>query len=505
MRDKFVVHGLAVCLATLGMAGCSSGTGGSMGPAATASSSQSAPIFLAGTDAPLPSVVSFQVTVNSVTISNNGNNGVNLLQTPQTVDFARFNGLKTLLDFSSVPAGTYNTVVVSLSNPVISYLDLSSTSSAPPTIATINNATLMNSTVTAQIANGYTVTAGTAAGLKMDFDLRQSLMTDSTGQLTGQVNPTIDFTALTPNTPESEIDEFYGTVIGVNASQDSFMIQGPHGRQYTVVLNQANVGAGATPTEWDDQGDEDGNSQGGNNGKVNLANLVPNQTIVDIAGQFQPNTQTFDATDVAIISQHGYYAGGVVTYVNPTAGPANSFQMYVRGALPTGTGVQPGQTANVQLTGNEKFYVFRRHSPLLQFLFNSSLLVPGQHVTIGGLASDAQSAGSVSTDRVVLHLSGISGTIVPGSVEAASGSFELVPDGVNGYLLSDGNPAGNPVRVFLTGTTEYRDGFSSISDIASTGNTVVRVVGLVLQDPATGKPVLVGRYVDKTPDTDKRN
>ena len=110
MRDKFVVHGLAVCLATLGMAGCSSGTGGPMAPAATASSSQSAPIFLAGTDAPLPSVVSFQVTVNSVTISNNGNNGVNLLQTPQTVDFARFNGLKTLLDFSSVPAGTYNTV-----------------------------------------------------------------------------------------------------------------------------------------------------------------------------------------------------------------------------------------------------------------------------------------------------------------------------------------------------------------------------------------------------------
>ena len=505
MRHKFVMSCLAVCLASIGLSGCSSSTGSSLTPSASSANSQSAPVFLAGTDAPLPSVVSFQVTVNSVVISNNGSNGVDLLQSPQTIDFARFNGLKTLLDFNSIPAGTYNTVTVSLSNPVISYLDLTNgTMAQPPAIVTLNNATLMNSNVTAQIANGYTVTAGTAAGLKMDFDLRQSLLTDSTGQLTGQVNPIIDFTALTPNTPTSEIDEFYGTVISVNATQNSFMIQGAHGRQYTVVLNQANSGTGVTPTEWDDQGNEDGNSQGANNGQINLANLVPNQTIVDIAGQFQPNTQTFDATDVAIVSQHGYYAGGVVTYVNPTAGQANSFQMYVRGTLPTGTGLQLGQIANVQLTGNEKFYVFRRHSPLLQFLFTSSLLVPGQHVSIGGMATGAQNAGSVSTDRVVLHLSGISGTIVPGSMEPSSGSFELVPDGVNGYLLSDGNPAGNPIRVYLTGKTEYRDGFSSMSDIASTGNTVVRVVGLVLQDPSTGKPVLIGRYVDKTPETDSQ-
>ncbi|MHB8303264.1 MAG: DUF4382 domain-containing protein [Acidobacteriaceae bacterium] len=501
MRYLHVLSGLAVCLAAIATAGCGSGAN-SANPLAS-SNAQSAPVFLAATDAPLPSVVSFQVTVNSVTISNNGNNSVDVLQGPQTVDFARFNGLKTLLDFNSIPAGTYNTATISLSNPVISYLNMnSSTPSAPPSIATLNDATLMSSSVTVKIPNGYTVSAGTAAALKMDFDLRQSLLTDSTGQLTGQVNPTIDITALTPNTPDSEIDEFYGTVISVNAAQNSFMIQGPHGRQYNVVLNQANTGSGVTPTEWDDQGDENANSQGANNGQVNLASLVPNQTIVDIAGQFQPNTQTFDATDVAIVSQHGYYAGGLITYVNPTAGPANTFQMYVRGTLPTGTGIQPGQIATVQMTGNEKFYVFRRHSPLLQFLFNSSLLVPGQDVSIGGPSTGAQNASSVSTDRVVLHLSGISGTVVPGSMDSSGNSFALVPDGATGYLLSEGNPAANPLRVYLTGKTEYKDGFANASDVAGSGNAVVRVVGLILQDPTTGKPILVGKYVDKTGSTD---
>lgn len=503
MRRKTILGTLAAGTMALGLAGCGGGTSATS-PTSSSASAQTSPVFLAGTDAPLPSVVSFQVTIDSVALSNGGNSSVNILQSPQTVDFARFNGLKTLLDFSSIPAGTYNTVTVSLSDPSIAYLNLSNGSPAgPPTINTVSNPTLMNSSVTVQLPTAFTVAAGTAAGLKMDFDLRQSLLTDSTGQLTGQVNPTIDFTALTPNTPSSEIDEFYGTVVSVDTTQNSFMIQGSHGRQYNVVLNQANSGAGVTATEWDDQGDESGNSQGANNGQINLASLVPNQTIVDIAGQFQPNTQTFNATDVAIVSQHGFYAGGLVTYVNPTTGPANTFQMYVRGTMPTGTGIQLGQLATVQLTGNEKYYVFRRHSPLLQFLFNSSLLVPGQHVTVGGPASGAQNANSIGTDRVVLHLSGYSGTVVANSVNQSSSSFQMVVDGAAGYLLSNGNPSGNPITAYITGHTEYRSGLEGMGDLSATGNTVVRVVGLVLEDPATGKSVIVGRYVDKTGDTSK--
>ncbi|MGB6931405.1 MAG: DUF4382 domain-containing protein, partial [Acidobacteriaceae bacterium] len=481
------------------LAGC--GSNGSPS-SSTSTNSQSAPVFLTGTDAPLPSVVSFQVTINSVTLSNGGNNGVDILQNAQTIDFARYNGLQTLLDFNSVPAGTYNTVTVSLSNPIISYVNLSTaTPPASPTITTVNNATLTNPTVTVQLANSFTVTAGQAAGLRMDFDLRQSILTDSNGQVTGSVNPTIDFTAISPNTPAAQIDEFYATVVSVNTSQNTFMIQGPHGRQYTVALNQTNSGSGVTTTEWDDTGDESGNSQGANNGNINLANLVPNQTIVDVAGQFQPSTQTLDATDVAIISQSGFYADGTVSYVTPASGIATAFQMYVRSLLPTDTGIQLGGLANVQLTGNENFFVFRCGSPLLQFLFNPSLIVPGQNVSIGGPATGAANASSVTTQRVVLHLAGFTGTVVPGSVSPAGENFQMVPNGLNGYLLSHGNPSGNPVRVYLVGQSVFRDGFTAVSDLDSLSSTaIVRVVGLVLKDPATGQPVIIGRYIDKTPD-----
>jgi len=499
MRPTYFLRGFVACAAVALMAGC--GSNGS--PSSPSTNSQSAPVFLTGTDAPLPSVVSFQVTINSVTLSNGGNNGVDILQSAQTIDFARYNGLQTLLDFNSVPAGTYNTVTVSLSNPVISYVNLSSaTPPTPPTITTVNNATLTNSTVTVQLPNSFTVTAGQAAGLKMDFDLRQSILTDSNGQVTGSVSPTIDFTALTPNTASAEIDEFYATVVSVNTSQSTFMIQGPHGRQYTVALNQANNGSGVTTTEWDDTGDESGNSQGANNGTINLANLVPNQTIVDVAGQFQPSTQTLDATDVAIVSQTGFYADGTISYVTPATGTATAFQMYVRSLLPTDTGIQLGGLANVQLTGSENFFVFRRGSPLLQFLFNSSLMVPGQNVSIGGPAIGAADANSVPSQRVVLHLAGFTGTVVPGSVSPAGENFQMVPNGLNGYLLSNGNPSGNPVRVYLVGQSVFRDGFTGVSDLDSlSGTAIVRVVGLVLKDPATGQPVIIGRYIDKTSDS----
>lgn len=499
MRSTNFLREFVTCAAISLLAGC--GSNGSPS-SSTSTNSQSAPVFLMGTDAPLPGVVSYQVTINNVTLSNGGNNGVDILQNAQTIDFARYDGLQTLLDFNSVPAGTYNTVTVSLSSPVISYVNLSTaTPPAPPTITTVNNATLTNSTVTVQLANSFTVTAGQAAGLRMDFDLRQSILTDSNGQITGSVNPTIDFTAITPNTPSAQIDEFYATVVSVNTSQNTFMIQGPHGRQYTVALNQANTGSGMTTTEWDDTSDESGNSQGANNGNVNLANLVPNQTIVDVAGQFQPSTQTLDATDVAIISQTGFYADGTVSYVTPASGTATAFQMYVRSLLPTDTGIQLGGLANVQLTGNENFFVFRCGSPLLQFLFNSSLIVPGQNVSIGGPATGAANASSVTAQRVVLHLAGFTGTVVPGSVSPAGENFQMVPNGLNGYLLSNGNPSGNPVRVYLVGQSVFRDGFTGVSDLDSLSSTaIVRVVGLVLKDPATGQPVIIGRYIDKTPD-----
>ena len=60
-----------------------------------------------------------------------------------------------------------------------------------------------------------------------------------------------------------------------------------------------------------------------------------------VAGQFDPADQTLDADEVAIVSDTGFYAGGLVTYVTPTTGAATDMQFYVRHVLPSGLSEVP--------------------------------------------------------------------------------------------------------------------------------------------------------------------
>jgi len=61
-------------------------------------------VFVTGTDASLPSVTSFLVDITGLSVSD-GTNSVSVLNGTQTVDFARLNGLRTLLDINTIPAG----------------------------------------------------------------------------------------------------------------------------------------------------------------------------------------------------------------------------------------------------------------------------------------------------------------------------------------------------------------------------------------------------------------
>ena len=93
--------------AALIVAGC---TSGSTGSASTTQTSETGPAFVIATDAPASSVVSFSVPV-SVSAMNSSGTSVPLVSGMPTIDFARFNGLQTLLDMNDVPAGTYTSVV----------------------------------------------------------------------------------------------------------------------------------------------------------------------------------------------------------------------------------------------------------------------------------------------------------------------------------------------------------------------------------------------------------
>ncbi len=197
-----------VFLMALALAGCGGGSssGGLKGSAQSS-------VFVTGEDAPLPSVVAFNITLNTITL-NNSSGSVQVLSQPTTVDFARLVGMRSLLGFNTVAPGTYTSATFTLANPVISYLNIGTN---PPTVSTING-TLSSSTVTVAFAAPMVVTANGLAGLHMDFDLRKSLETDMAGQVTGVVDPTIFVQVVRADDDEGEITDLRGVLVPVNVS-----------------------------------------------------------------------------------------------------------------------------------------------------------------------------------------------------------------------------------------------------------------------------------------------
>src|SRR5271170_2514916 len=128
-RRKLLIA-LSMSVAALLVVGCSGTT-----PATTTTQAAvTAPAFVVGTDAPMASVTSFAVQVQSINAIDASGNSVPLLSGTPTVDFARYNGLQTLLDMNDVPVGTYNSISITLGTATIGYL--STQSGSAPTIQT---------------------------------------------------------------------------------------------------------------------------------------------------------------------------------------------------------------------------------------------------------------------------------------------------------------------------------------------------------------------------------
>ncbi len=465
MKPMKWLSGIAVLALVAAASGCGGGASST-----TPTQPESGSVFVNGTDAPLPSVVSFQVDITGMTVSDGVNPPISVLNGTQTVDFARLNGLHTLLDLNSIPAGTYTSVNVTLANPEIMYLNVTNPQTTPPTrpaVTTLNATsspavTLTQSSVPITLSSPLTVNAGDIIGLSFDFDLRHSIQVDSNGNFTGVVNPTLDLKAVTPSDSDAYIDDFVAGVTNVGTS--SFMIQGPHGHQFTVNVNEQ--------TEWENN--------------ESISNLT-NTSIVEISGTIDRTSGAILADTVAIVSQDSFWAGGLVTFVDPATGPANDFDLYVRNVLPSGTGFQSGQISTIDLSGNENYFIYWWHNKFTSFLFNSSLLVPGQHVSIGGPFSN----GAVTVKRVVLRHEGHNGAWVVGSTDVGASTFQFNSNGLAGVLFN------GPVTVYCTPFTVFKGGLTGLGSITGTTAMNLRVVGLVLKDPISGQPVFVAHSVEQ--------
>lgn len=457
---------LVSCLFLIGLIALAtiSGCGGSSSPIAQP---QNATVFITGQDSPIPSVLSFLITINSITLGTGISNGTvtgaqTVLSTPTTVDFARFLGLRTLLGLQSVPPGTYTVAQIVVANPMISVLNLG----PPPSVSTQSLPfSGGGNTVTLNVAlnPSMTVSANGLGGVTMHFDLRSSLVTDGSGDITS-VNPMITFRALqAPSDPDWEVDELRGTVVSVSAP-NSFTLQRVGGRQFMIDVN------GQTDFE----------------GVASSINNLPVGALVEVSGQVQQDGSIL-ADAVESYTTDREFLGGIVLNVTPSSGQANSLTLLVRDQIPVVQGISVGNTANVAIDNTTVFDIYHLNIPIAALLFNRSMLVLGQTVAVGGTVDNSTNPPTLDARRVVLHRQGIDGHAVSGTINLNTGAFHLQNNGFWGYVLEA------PVPVLTTNFTRFINvnGLSAITPAMQ-----LRVTGLLLRDPG-GNPVLVaGRVVN---------
>lgn len=419
-------------------------------------------VYMTASDAPLPSVLSFQVTIQSITLFN-GTSNVTLMNTPTDIEFSRLQGLRTLLALNSVPAGTYTSATVTLASPVISYLDITT---VPTSVSTINGS-LLNNQVSYTFNQPLNVTANGLGGLHFHFNLHDSLQLDGSGQITGVVDPKIQIRPLTVNDPDSDIDEFRGSLVSVDAAHNSFVLQKPRGRQFTVKVD--------SNTQWEG---------------TDTINTIAPPAIIEIAGNVQAD-ESILATSVEVITTNHAFLEGLVLNATPSTGAATSVTVLVRAEVPVLDGIDVGKPVTLNLNSNTVFDIYRFGLPLQSFLFNNSMLVVGQRVSVAGDIDTTTNPASFDTRRVVLHRQGLQGTYVANSLQVTngnSGQFMFNANGLHGYLFQQ------PIKVLTSNMTIFRNVPGGLSGVPNLTGPFY-VVGLLLKDPNTGDPVMVAGRV----------
>jgi len=436
----------------------------------TQPSNQSGAVFVTGEDAPVSSVVAFNVTIHSITL-NNSSTSVSVLSTPTAVDFGRLVGLRSLLGFNTVSPGAYDSVTFVFENtnpaPVIDYVDLNAT---PISVKPLTGS-FSQTTVTVPFPTGKPLVVGNneLAGLHIDFNLRDSLPADITSQTPVPINPVVSVQAVSASEELGEITDFTGNVVSVGAN--SFVMQGPYGFQKTI--------------------DVDANTQ--YNGSNSLSTLVVNG-IVSVIGTMQADGSIL-AKGVELINTDKAFISGRILAVNPTSGPVQTVTMWVGEELGT-SAIYPVDTVQtIDLSAaNIRYDICFFDNFLTQQIFNNTSLVVGQRIFIGGIVS----SGAFVPKMVSLRRQGVVGQLVQGSVTITGGTgsnlgyFQMQNDALMSYA------AGGAFTV-LTGDQTVFDNINGLAGLQQAGTPNLIARGLVFKDPNSGKPVVVAGRVRVLP------
>jgi hypothetical protein len=391
----------------------------------TAPSPGSGALITLISDAAPCDVLSFRAFIDGLTLTAvGGAGGPAIIPTSQSyeLNFGMLRDLPTVLNITSLTAGTYNEATMGLALVEMGVYD----PSASPPVKTIG-ARLTTASPTFTIAPPLTITKGQVSVLRIDFNLVQSIGVDSNGQITTKVTPVIIGSPVTASGSQGfgELDDLLGFVRSVTPTSPdprflgSFLLQLlsgslPQGPAPTVSLTESTELFGAPPldqlltgsfVEVDGYFDASGN-------------LVANAVEVEYQEDLAQNK-------VALI-------GTITGLAKDSSGNLSEFDLWVRQEEPNNEAdIQLNSIVAVNLSSSTAYQFSSRPVNFANLTFAPTTLALGQEVVVHGPYTKAAGQTTrVAADKVYLKLQPVQGSstsIVQIGSDDRTGAFWLSP------------------------------------------------------------------------------
>jgi len=381
--------------------------------------------------------------------------------------------LKASFTVTPSTAGPFTSVRISLSG--ISFTTFAACASG--TLAG-NPASLSNLTVAfdeADEADGIEeVTAGQPVSLEIRLDVATGLVSDGAGCITGAFvsDPAPTFSAeLEDEVLEAEDLEFSGAIVSLGASD---LVVDVNGAQVTVLVD--------AETEFD-------NIAG--LGDLAVDDLVKVEADVQADGSYL-------ATEVERLFDESVDTGatGRIACVDADSS-AGAVTLVFAPPVPDHPFAAASLVLNV--SGLTKFKVNKGKLNISGFDFDASNLSPGQRITAAGVTvattalkggAGAPAASQVNANQFILKLQELQGTLVPGSVNAGTGTFQLNVVSASGVLLS------GPVQVDTGPMTRFAGRLRDVGGLNNTDTYAVK--GLLMRSgPTRSEVTFIAKKVKK--------
>lgn len=437
----------------------------------------SAPVSITIKDAPPAgvTVLSFEVTITGAVLQP-GN--VSLVSTPIEIEVKQLEVETAFLNTINVPAGTYNSLVLTVANPEMTIKNDTGQALATPFGSCASGAVCefepnVSTSVTINFAQPIMIQANTPAGLVIDANLNNLI--GSNGGI--DFNAANGFTVQQLNgvgfpTGQLEDVEFEGTVANKDAANNQFTLQTGNGN--VIIKVDAN-------TEFEDFDEEAGCA-------ANDFTCVQNGQVVEVevalmaGGMLVAKEVEFE--DGAIDDE----LEGVIVSVDS----ATQFKMVITEELRNISGIDVGNAVTVTLAAScgtggcfrvddDGLTVPAVQKTLFEASVDTSQLMPGQTVQVRRLGTS--SGTNIDTDRVRLRGTRFTATV------ASVTPPNFVVNGLPGLFTAQGI---SQIQVQTSSQTDF-DNVANVNSLA-TGNTV-SLRGLLFKN--TPDPILVAKKVRK--------